>query len=169
MSFVASDIKFSIEIKREESLSQLASVFCGWWNAQTVVYEMECQQHVRCAIQYFFLLSDRTFKIISFFSAFVSSKVLILFFSSVFAASILSFRKEKSCIFNIRLFFCAIISFMFNILLVKNVLWNSSYLNGSFMWMYRSNEIAQRFKIEAVEHITSNATQVSQNWAPNTQ
>lgn len=44
-----------------------------------------------------------------------------------------------------------------------------SYLNGSLIWIYRSNEIAQRLRIEAVEHITSKATHVSQNCAPNTQ
>lgn len=37
------------------------------------------------------------------------------------------------------------------------------------MWMYLSKEIAHRFKILAVEHITSKATQVSQNCAPNIQ
>lgn len=35
--------------------------------------------------------------------------------------------------------------------------------------MYRSNEIAHKFNIDAVEHITSNATHVSQNLAPNIQ
>lgn len=44
-----------------------------------------------------------------------------------------------------------------------------SYLNGSLIWIYRSNEIAHRLRIEAVEHITSKATHVSQNCAPNTQ
>lgn len=44
-----------------------------------------------------------------------------------------------------------------------------AYRKGSFMWMYRSNDIAHKFNIEAVEHITSKATHVSQNWAPNTQ
>lgn len=37
------------------------------------------------------------------------------------------------------------------------------------MWMYLSNEIAQRFNMLAVEHITSNAIQVSQNLLPNIQ
>jgi hypothetical protein len=41
----------------------------------------------------------------------------------------------------------------------------SDYLNGSFMWMYRSSEIAHKFKIDAVEQRTSNAIQVSQNLA----
>lgn len=45
----------------------------------------------------------------------------------------------------------------------------NTHLNGSFMWMYRSMEMAHRFSMEAVEHITSKATHVSQNWAPNTQ
>lgn len=29
-------------------------------------------------------------------------------------------------------------------------------------------EMAQRFRMEAVQHMTSNATQMSQNWSPNT-
>lgn len=44
-----------------------------------------------------------------------------------------------------------------------------AYLSGSLMWMYRSSEMAHRFRMEAVEHITSNATHVSQNWAPKIQ
>ena len=35
--------------------------------------------------------------------------------------------------------------------------------------MYRSNEMAHKFSIDDVEHITSNAIQVSQNSAPNIQ
>lgn len=43
------------------------------------------------------------------------------------------------------------------------------YLRGSLMWMYRSREMAHKFSIDAVEHMTSKATHVSQNWAPKTQ
>lgn len=43
------------------------------------------------------------------------------------------------------------------------------YLNGSLMCMYLSSEIAHRFSMEAVEHMTSNAIHVSQNCGPNTQ
>lgn len=35
--------------------------------------------------------------------------------------------------------------------------------------MYRSNEMAHKFSIDDVEHMTSNAIQVSQNSAPNIQ
>lgn len=43
------------------------------------------------------------------------------------------------------------------------------YLRGSLIWMYRSSEMAHKFSIDDVEHITSNAIQVSQNSAPNIQ
>lgn len=45
----------------------------------------------------------------------------------------------------------------------KNVAGCYNYLSGSFMWMYRSKEMAHKFNIDAVEHITSKATHVSQN------
>lgn len=44
-----------------------------------------------------------------------------------------------------------------------------AHLKGSFMWMYLSNEMAHKFRIEAVEHMTSKAIHVSQNCAPNIQ
>lgn len=37
------------------------------------------------------------------------------------------------------------------------------------MWMYRSSEMAHKLRIDAVEHMTSNATHVSQNLAPKIQ
>lgn len=43
------------------------------------------------------------------------------------------------------------------------------YLRGSFMWIYRSSEIAHKFRIDDVEHITSKAIHVSQNSDPKIQ